>query len=321
MAISKGNKTEEVKEFDRYIGVSSMFVKGVNPNKEEHEALFNTELEEAPVYVTDEEDNDGNSYKRARVQVVFQMAKDKYSSDSELLADFNDPEGTKISMALFIQNRPRVGATSGKTQIIDKYGRTAWATEEELTSHSIPMYKNGPADIDKDYRPAYVGEEELVAFVKAYLGIPDVTIWDDNLKKRVPNPKVKAEECECRFDNLDKIFKGDFSEITDAIGLMPTNRVKVLLGVRIDADNGRLYQAVYTKRFLSNRTRNYNSLDKEIQEMINNANENGRSLNTEYEVAPVHVYSVEATTVSPSEAPAPSSDMPFGESETNSPWD
>lgn len=320
MAISKGNKTEEVKEFDRYIGVSSMFVKSVNPNKKEYETLFGTELEENPVYVTDEEDSNGNPYKRARVQVVFQMAKDKYSSDSELLADFNDPEGVKISMALFIQNKPRVGAASGKTQVIDKYGRTAWATEEELNSHSPIMYKNGPADIDKDYRPAYVGEEELTAFVKAYLGIPDVTVWDDNLKKRVPNPKVKPEECECRFDNLDNIFKGDFSEIVDAIGLMPINRVKVLLGVRTDVETGRLFQAVYTKKFLSNRTRNYNSLDKEIQEMINNANENGRTLNTEYEVAPVHVYSVEATTISPSEAPAPSSDMPFDESEGDAPW-
>lgn len=323
MAIAKGNKTEEVQDFKRYIGVSSMFVKGVNPNKSEHEALFGTELDEAPVYVTDVTDSDGNTFKSARVQVVLQMAKDKYSSDTELLEDFNNLDSTKISMALFVQNRPRVGATSGKTQVIDKYGRTAWATAEELTTHAIPVYKNGPADIDKAYRPAYVGEEELVQFIKVFLGIPDVTVWDDNLKKRVPNTKVKPEECECMLESIENIFKGDFSEIKSAIGLMPTNRIKVLLGVRTDTETGRLYQTVYTRKFLNNRVRNYNSLDKEVQEMVQNAASSGRAMTTEYQVVPVHEYSVEATTFTPTDSGAPTSDMPFEpESEGSaSPWD
>jgi len=31
----------------------------------------------------------------------------------------------------------RVGQTSGKCQIIDKFGRTAWATKEEVQSKAI----------------------------------------------------------------------------------------------------------------------------------------------------------------------------------------
>lgn len=312
MAIARGNESKEAQEFKRYTGVAPVFIKAINPNKKEHEELFNTTLEEAPNYLGTVEDQDGNSFKSARIQLVFQPDNEKIGFEMPL-----------VTMALFIQNRPRVGATSGKTQVIDKYGRTAWASPEELAAHAIPVYSNGPADIDKDYRPAYVGEEDLMAFVKAYLCIPNVTVWDDNLKKMVPNTKVKPEECECRFDNLDKLFKGDFSEIKDALGFQPTNKVKILLGVRTDTESGRLYQAVYTKRFLRNSSTNLNSLDKEIQEMIKNAAENGRVLTTEYHVAPVHEYSVAPTNFTPASEGEPTSDMPFepASSDSASPWD
>ena len=310
MAIARGNESQEAREFKRYIGVAPVFIKAVNPNKKEHEALFNTTLEEAPNYVTNTE-VDGNDVANARIQVVFQPDVEKIGFEMPL-----------VTMTLFIQNRPRVGANSGKTQVIDEYGRTAWATPEELAAHAIPVYSNGPADIDKDYRPAYVGEEELMEFVKAYLCIPSINTWDANLKKMVPNTKVKPEECECRFDNLDKIFKGDFSEIKDALGFQPTNKVKVMLGVRT-SDDGKLYQAVYTRKFLRNSSTNFSSLDKELQEMIKNAAENGRTLNTEYAAVAVHEYSVEATTFTPTAGAAPSEDMPFepASSGSDSPWD
>ena len=312
MAIAKGTESKEAQEFKRYIGVTPVYIKAVNPNKAEHEALFNTTLESAPEYLSTVEDNNGNSFKSARIQIVFQPDTESIGFEMPL-----------VTMALFIQNRPRVGANSGKTQVIDKYGRTAWVTAEELAAHAIPVYSNGPADIDKDYRPAYVGEEELMEFIKAYLWIPNVTTWDSNLRKMVPNTKVKPEECECRFDNLDKIFKGDFSEIKEALGYQPTNKVKVLLGVRTDFSSGRLYQSVYTRKFLKSSSTNYNSLDKEIQENISNAAKNGRTLDTEYQVVPVHEYLVEPTTFTPTDNGVPTSDLPFDTADTTSasPWD
>jgi hypothetical protein len=309
MAIAKGSISTEAQEFKRYVGVAPVFIKAVNPDKAEHEALFNTTLDEAPNYLGTVTDSDGNEYGNARIQIVFQPDTEKIGFEMPL-----------VTMALFLQNRPRVGATSGKTQVIDKYGRTAWVTPEELASKAIPVYSNGPADIDKDYRPAYVGEEELMEFVKAYLCIPSVTTWDNNTRKMVPNTKVKSEECECRFDNLDKIFKGDFSEIKDALGFQPTNKVKIMLGVRTDTETGRLYQAVYTRKFLRNSANNYSSLDKELQEMIQNAAANGRTLNTEYSANPVHEYSVEATTFTPTTEATPTDELPFSTSESSSPW-
>lgn len=311
MAIARGNESKEAQEFKRYIGVAPVMIKAINPTKKEHEELFNTTLEEDPKYLSVVEDSEGNSFKSARIQLVFQPDIEKIGFEMPL-----------VTMSLFIQNRPRVGTSSGKTQVIDKYGRTAWVTAEELAAHAIPVYSNGPADIDKDYRPAYVGEEDLMAFVKAYLCIPDVTMWDTILRKRVPNTRVKPEECECRFDNLDKIFSGDFSEVKDALGFQPTNKVKVLLGIRTDSKTGKLFQTVYTRTFLKNSSNNYNSLDKEIQENIKNATENGRTIDTEYQVVPVHEYSVEPTVFTPTEVTS-SSDMPFETDSTNSssPWD
>lgn len=309
MAISKGNQSVETQDFKRYIGVCPVFIKAVNPNKKEHEELFNTELEEAPNYVGTVSDSEGNEYANARISVVMMPDSEKIGFEMPL-----------VTMALFIQNRPRVGSVSGKYQVIDKYGRTAWATAEDIKEKRIPVYSNGPADIDIDYRPAFVGEEDLINFVKSYLCIPNVTVWDNNLKKMVPNTKVKPEECECRFDNLPNIFKGDFSEIQDALGFQPTNKVKVLLGVRTDAESGKLYQSVYTKRFLRNSSNNYSSLDKEIQDMINTAATSGRVINTEYQVVPVHEYSVTPTNIVTVADTTNSS--PFDTAQTdNLPWE
>ena len=307
MAISRGNASKEAQEFKRFIGVCPVFVKVVNPNKAEHEKLFNTTLEEAPVYVQDKEDNDGNSYKNVRISIVLQPDVEKIGFDMPL-----------VTMPLFITNQKQHGANSGKYQVVDKYGRFAWATEAEISAKEIPTYSNGKkADISNDYRIAYVGEEDLTNFIRAFLCIPSITKWDNNEKCMVPNTDVKPEECECRLDieTFEKFFKGDFSEIKDILGFQPTNKIKVCLGVRTDA-NGKLFQSVYTKKFISNAATNYSSLDKALQADIAYATTHNKALSTEYSAKAVHEYSVTPTTFTASEDSevTPSSDMPFDDS-------
>lgn len=307
MAISKGNASKEAQEFKRFIGVCPVFVKAVNPNKAEHEKLFNTTLEEAPVYVQDKEDNDGNSYKNIRISVVLQPDTEKIGFDMPL-----------VTMPLFITNQKQYGANSGKYQVVDKYGRFAWATEAEISAKEIPTYSNGKkADISNDYRIAYVGEEDLTNFIRVFLCIPSITKWDNNEKCMVPNTDVKPEECECRLDieTFEKFFKGDFSDIKDILGFQPTNKIKVCLGVRTDA-NGKLFQSVYTKKFISNAATNYSSLDKALQADIAYATTHNKALSTEYSAKAVHEYSVTPTTFTASEDSevTPSSDMPFDDS-------
>ena len=307
MAISKGNASKEAQEFKRFIGVCPVFVKAVNPNKAEHEKLFNTTLEEAPVYVQDKEDSDGNSYKNVRISVVLQPDVEKIGFDMPL-----------VTMPLFITNQKQHGTNSGKYQVVDKYGRFAWATEAEISAKEIPTYSNGKkADISNDYRIAYVGEEDLTNFIRVFLCIPSITKWDNNEKCMVPNTDVKPEECECRLDieTFEKFFKGDFSEIKDILGFQPTNKVKVCLGVRTDA-NGKLFQSVYTKKFISNAATNYSSLDKALQADIAYATTHNKALSTEYSAKAVHEYSVTPTTFTAPESSevTPSSDMPFDDS-------
>ena len=301
--ISKGNASKEAQEFKRYIGVCPVFVKAVNPNKTEHEKLFNTTLEEAPIYVQDKEDAEGNSYKNVRISVVMQPDVEKIGFEMPL-----------ITMPLFVTNQKQFGAKSGKYQVVDKYGRFAWATEAEISAKEIPTNSNGKkADISNDYRIAYVGEEALTKFIRAFLYIPEITVWDNNEQCRVPNTKDKPEECECRLDveTFEKLFKGDFSEIKEILGFQPNNKVKVCLGVRTDANSGKLFQSVYTKKFISNAATNYSSLDKMLQADASYAAENNKVLNTEYSAETVHEYSVTPTTFSAAPEAAPSGDMPF----------
>lgn len=312
--ISKGNASKEAQEFKRYIGVCPVFVKAVNPNKAEHEKLFNTTLEEAPVYVQDKEDAEGNSYKNVRISVVLAPDVEKIGFEMPL-----------VTMPLFVANQKQHGANSGKYQIVDKYGRFAWATETEISAKEIPTYSNGKkADISNEYRIAYVGEEDLTNFIRAFLCIPTITKWDNDNKCMVPNTDVKPEECECRLEveSFEKLFKGDFSEIKDILGFQPTNKVKVCLGVRTDANSGRLFQSVYTKKFMSNASTNYNSLDKLLQADAAYASEHNKVLSTEYSAEAVHEYSVTPTTFAPSADAAPSGDMPFDapSADAGDPW-
>ena len=303
MAISRGNASKEAQEFKRYIGVCPVFVKAVNPNKAEHEKLFNTTLEEAPIYVQDKEDAEGNSYKNVRISVVMQPDVEKIGFEMPL-----------VTMPLFVTNQKQFGAKSGKYQVVDTYGRFAWATEAEISAKEIPTNSNGKkADISNDYRIAYVGEEALTKFIRAFLYIPEITVWDNNEQCRVPNTKDKPEECECRLDveTFEKLFKGDFSEIKEILGFQPNNKVKVCLGVRTDANSGKLFQSVYTKKFMSNASTNYNSLDKMLQADASYAAENNKVLNTEYSAETVHEYSVTPTNFSAAPEAAPSGDMPF----------
>lgn len=314
MAISKGNASKEAQEFKRYIGVCPVFVKAVNPNKVEHEKLFNTTLEEAPVYVQDKEDADGNTYKNVRISVIMQPDVEKIGFEIPL-----------VTMPLFVANKKQHGVNSGKYQVVDKYGRFAWATETEISAKEIPTYNNGKkADISNDYRIAYVGEEELTNFIRAFLCIPTITKWDNDNKCMVPNTDVKSEECECRLEteSFEKFFKGDFSEIKDILGFQPTNKIKVCLGVRTDANSGRLFQSIYTKKFMSNASTNYNSLDKMLQADAAYAFEHNKVLSTEYSAETVHEYSVTPTTFAPSTDAAPSGDMPFDAPSTDAgnPW-
>ena len=80
MAFSKGNESTEGAPVVRYTGVASMLVKGVNFNKEELEKFFDRELENAPEYVG-EADNNGEKVPQVRLDFMVQADPEKYGID------------------------------------------------------------------------------------------------------------------------------------------------------------------------------------------------------------------------------------------------
>ena len=295
MAFGKTQVSKEATEIKRYTGVGSVFVVGVNPNKAELEKLYDRELDKDPEYLTEK---DGVT--SARIDFIIKTDPTaKCSNGIELL--------TKFSM--FIRNEYRFNRDKTKVQVIDKYGRTAWVTKEQAKAHEIPVYKNGPANIDKDYRPAYVGEEDITNFLKLFLGISNVEKWvknEETGRREVVGLVDNPQDCECRLENIEDYFKGKFNEIKGAINLMPNNKIKVLFGVRT-TDEGKQYQDVYTRKFLSNTVSVYDKLAEDVQ----TNKDNGAYPNTEFVVADLQEYTVQATNFNNTNNN--NGDMPFDE--------
>lgn len=276
MAFSAGKESSEGGAIKRYIGVAPVKVLATNPTKAELESLYNTTLDKDVEY-TGVQNNEGTNVPYARIDFVVRTDPEK-SNGIEMT--------TKISY--FVRKEYRFNRDKSKVQVIDKYGRTAWVTKEQANAHEIPQYKNGPANLDKDYRPAYVGEEDLTNFIKTYLNIPNVQKYVDGKWELVDNPS----ECEARLDGIDKFFAGDFKELKEIMSYQPNNKVKVLFGVRT-TDDGKQYQAAYTQMVLRNGVTDFSKLDSDLADR----KEAGAYSTTEFEVVPIHEYNVESTSV------------------------
>ena len=303
MAFGQGQVSSEGGSVKRYIGVASVFVLGVNPLKEELEKFYGRTLDNAPEYLGEAEV--GNTkVPQARLDFIVKADPEKY------LDEHNQPLNFVSKVSLFIRRAYRYNKDNTKVQVIDKYGRTAWVTVEQAKAHEVPVYSNGPANIDKNYRPAYIGEEELIKFLIAYLNIPSCQRYVDG--KWVMNDADKLSDSEASLEHIEDYFKGDFSELKTIIGYQPNNKVKVLFGVR-NTDDNKQYQTAYTRMFLKNGVSDYSKLDKDVKETQNS----GALSTSEFDCTELHEYVVESTNFGEggvSDAPFP---PPTG---VNTPW-
>ena len=279
----------------RYVGVGTVGVLGVNPSQMELGKMLGRQGDKEPEYVGTCV-IDGKDVRWARVDIIVRAEG----------ADNNGIEMT-TKLGFFLRKEFRFSRDRQKTQVIDKYGQTAWVTREQLQAHEIPVYSNGmPANLDKDYRPCYIGEEMLTAFIKTYLGIRE---------RRFLEPGGNPDECECRLDSIERYFSGDVTELRDAIAMRPRNKVKVLFGARESAD-GRIYQDFFDRAFLRPFQTDYSWLGKELKRVM----DAGVYPNVVFEACPLKEHVVEATDLSkPAELPFGD---PFGEAaKVTNPWD
>ena len=275
MAIKIGKQSEEG-VFKLYKGVAAVNVLAVNPNKAELERITGRTYDEEPVYRG--KDDDGNE--TMRITFYTKTNPDaKVNSGIELV----------LPISFTLVKARRVGQQSGKIQVIDKYGRTAWVTPVELESKSIPQYSKGPANISADYRPAVIGEEFLINFLIKWLNIPGPANYKEGQWIMKDNP----EDSEVSI-NLAKVFAGDVSELAEVVNMAREYLIKVAVGIRTTED-GKQYHAVFTRDFAKNAVTDYSKLDAAITEFQNN----GGAPNTVFDVNPLHENVVESTQFTP----------------------
>lgn len=301
MAFASGQTSTEGASIKRYIGVASVFILGVNPTKSELEKFYGRDIENAPEYVGEVEVN-GTKVPQVRLDFITKADPDKYMDGEGKPLDFV----SKVS--LYLRKEYRYNKDQTKVQVIDKYGNTAWVSVEDAKNHVIPVYSNGPANIDKGYRPAYVGEEELIKFLIAYLNIPSPLKYVDG--KFVWQDADKLADSEAALEHIEDYFKGDFSELSTIIGYQPNNKVKVLFGVR-NTDDGKQYQTVYTRMFLKNSVNDYSRLDKDVKQ----TQEAGALSTSEFDCTELHEYAVASTDFN-----AQGNDLPFAAPSAATPW-
>lgn len=276
MAFATGKESTEGGSVKRYIGVAPVFVLAVNPSKLELSRIYDTEIEKDPEYLGETQVGpEGDKYTVPQVRLDFILQTDEAKCGISM----------KTKAPFYLSKEVRYNSDRTKVQVINKYGECTWLPIENAKNGTVPANLSWfePAD----FRPAFIGEEELTKFIKAYLNIP-------NKSYRKPSGEVvelvNKADAEARLDKIADYFKGDFSELRTVISLQPKNKVKCMFGVKTTDDN-KQYQAVYTQMFLKNNVTDYSRLDKDLQER----KQAGAYSNVEFSVCDLKEYSIEAT--------------------------
>lgn len=321
MAVAKGTESKEV-ERKLYMGLGAVGVLAVNPTKEESAKIFGTTPSaEEPKYVgeTVVKNAKGEEVKAPQVRICF-------ITQTDPKIGCNQGIDTKITVNYFLTKGYRYSTKNGvtKVQVIDEYGQTAWVTSEELKEGKIPEYeiKKGPnagqtfkAQIFPGYRPAYIGEEELMQFIGALLSIPSPKVWNEDAHtyELKTNP-AELKDSELRFDKnvIDAFFTGNVKELRDTIKFQPNNRLKLLFGVRV-TQNGSVYQCAYTALPMKLAATNMKAFEDALKE----DKAVGRHPSETYEVCNLKEYKVGATDYSKTENKV--EDDPFASSAQQAP--
>lgn len=300
MAFGKVQETTEANEFKKYIGIAGCKVVAFNPSKDELSNLYGREITKDQEYYGIMKDNDGKEIQMAYPTFILK----------------SDPETNNGIEELFqarfsIHNNIFTKKDNTKCQVIDAYGRTAWATPTDVKNKAIPTYvdsKTGetkPFNIDINYRPAFRGEEALTRFLQNYLNIPSCQKYINGSWIMIDNP----QDAECRLDHIVEYFKGNMSELKDCMTLQPNNKIKVAIGVRT-TDDGKQYSTVYTNFTMKNSSSSTSKLEADIQ----NKKNNGGLATTEFDYNPLHEYTVTETNFG-----TENNELPFS-APTNNPW-
>jgi hypothetical protein len=196
-------------DYAKKVGLFESKVIAINPNMEEYAEVLGMELKEgskATEYLGTS--NDGNT--SLRVDIWLQEIK----------------SGDKFKVNFFLENKLKTNKDGTKAQYINNVGTTSWASDE----NTLPEWFKG-----REYRQAYVGEEEMYGFLRTWLG---------NLDYRDADTVLELD--------WKTLMKGNVKDIKSQIDGEYCTNVVALATVKTVEKDGEVkeYQGVYNKGFL-----------------------------------------------------------------------
>jgi hypothetical protein len=205
----KRESSANSQEFTKKVGLFESKVIAINPTLEEYAEVLGMELKEgskATEYLGTS--NDGNT--SLRVDIWLQEIK----------------SGDKFKVNFFLENKLKTNKDGTKAQYINNVGTTSWASDE----NTLPEWFKG-----REYRQAYVGEEEMYGFLRTWLG---------NLDYRDADTVLELD--------WKTLMKGNVKDIKSQIDGEYCTNVVALATVKTVEKDGEVkeYQGVYNKGFL-----------------------------------------------------------------------
>jgi hypothetical protein len=198
-------------DFGKKVGLFEANVIAINPTAEEFKDKLGMELKEdskATEYLG--ETRDGNNY--LRVDFWLEEVKNQ----------------DKFKVSFFLEDKERENKDGTKKQYINSIGMCSWAADENDLADWFTK--------DRDYRVAYVGEEDFYNFVR---------VWLSELDYRDAETVLQLE--------WKKLMRGNVKDLKDQIDGEWCKSVVALATVIVKERDGesKEYQGIYNKAFLS----------------------------------------------------------------------
>ena len=270
-------KTQESKEstgFKRYVGLAASHVLAFNPKKSELDALMGFESANEPEYLVDTDNG-------KEVRLTFIVRTDPDSNN-----------GIEITnrFVFTLRNKIAYSSDQSKIQVLDNYGNAVWIPAEDAKAGKA-LEPNMKA-VGK-YHIACDGEAALTDFLRTYLGVPYVLTYTNGAW----GVNDRAKDGEFILEHLKDYFKGDFSEIKEALAMQPNNKIKLLYGVRTTDDN-KQYQVICSRVGFFLRNNAGSKAIAKLEKDLADAKNAGAFANIEYKVQELQEYTVQPTNLS-----------------------
>lgn len=282
--------------YPRYVGIAPFRVMDVCPDINGIKAIYpNMKEPKEQKYTFDSNGNKG-------AFAVFYL-------ESEYNEKLNPLSIRAIARATFALNDKFQDKKDGsKYQIVNDFGHFTYVTPEELKNKVS-------ADADKQafswqgVRRAYVGEEDLIRFIKKFKGIQEYRNYKDGVWS-VKEGNLDEFLASFSDKEIKDIINGNMKSLKASITeCVKTNKIKLFCGIRTTSD-GKEYQEVCTKIPIPFAMKKYDTYIKSLETM----KDNGSFSNINFGEPPYEFKEIvpEKTNFTPPVSDDdPTSDLPF----------